>query len=89
MIGIREELLWAEEADTAGRLAFPGHVTAKELRIETEDFVGHVTAIDLETKRTAEIPAQMKPLMCTGSTRIRRCSRSIPRFSGSFAVRRA
>src|SRR5574344_3121291 len=64
MINIREELLWAEEADTAGDWHYiPVPVTAKKLRLETEDFVGHVTALDLETKKNCGDSAQMKPLM--------------------------
>jgi len=64
MINIREELLWAEEADTAGDWHYiPIPVTAKKLRLETEDFVGHVTALDLETKKDCRDSAQMKPLM--------------------------
>ncbi|MBO6135696.1 MAG: M23 family metallopeptidase [Fibrobacter sp.] len=45
MINIRDELLWAEEADTAGDWHYIGARIAplSSYRLEVEDFAGHVT----------------------------------------------
>ena len=45
MIDIRDELLWAEEADTAGDWHYIGSKIAplSSYRLEIEDFAGHVT----------------------------------------------
>lgn len=50
MIEIRERLLWAEEADTAGDYHFINQKINKNIILEVEDFVGHTAKRTLAIK---------------------------------------
>lgn len=54
MIEIRERLLWAEEADTAGDYHLINQKINKNIILEVEDFVGHVSKRNLTTKANCE-----------------------------------
>ncbi len=50
MIEIRERLLWAEEADTAGDYHFVNTKLKGNIALEVEDFTGHLTTRSLTIK---------------------------------------